>query len=168
MPHKDPEKRKRYLEEYRRKNREKILAQKRRHHAESRERLNAISRQYYRDHIDEAKEYRKEYYKKNAEKYRKRSRNRWASMSPEQKDEARKRVLASHSYKNRDTLYPKQIAARKAVRMAVNSKKLPPANSLFCSACGESARHYHHHLGYAKKHHLSVVPLCARCHGIGS
>jgi hypothetical protein len=30
--------------------------------------------------------------------------------------------------------------------------------------CGKPAQHYHHHLGYEKKHRLHVIPLCTECH----
>lgn len=53
--------------------------------------------------------------------------------------------------------------ARLAVRYAVAKGYLPHIRTLFC-ACGKMAAHYHHHLGYKKKHWLHVLPVCVRCH----
>ena len=54
-------------------------------------------------------------------------------------------------------------AAVDAVRHAIKRGKLRPVRSEVC-ACGQPARHYHHHKGYAREHRLTVVPLCGSCH----
>jgi hypothetical protein len=71
-----------------------------------------------------------------------------------------------------------QTAARNAVRLAIGAGDLPrrpPA----CEACGVAgfrrpvtkaggsgawSIQYHHYLGYAPEHRLTVVPLCGSCH----
>jgi DNA repair exonuclease SbcCD ATPase subunit len=83
MPYKDLERRrasarKYYVEhldkykEYSEKNKEKIAARKRKHHAENKERLNIISKKYYEKNknSEEVKIYRRNYYKNNKEKIR--------------------------------------------------------------------------------------------------
>lgn len=62
--------------------------------------------------------------------------------------------------------------ARASVTLAVRSGKLPRANEVPCVDCGhvwsegERRHEYHHHEGYAAKHHLSVVSLCTECHSL--
>ena len=57
-----------------------------------------------------------------------------------------------------------KIKAKTAVLIAVRAGRIPAANSLKCTECGEQAQHYHHHLGYEKEHWFSVVPVCIKCH----
>lgn len=64
-----------------------------------------------------------------------------------------------------------RLQARKRVNSNVRSGKLPKPNDVPCNGCGHihskpgDRRHeYHHHLGYAAEHHLSVISLCAVCH----
>lgn len=54
--------------------------------------------------------------------------------------------------------------ATEAVRKAVRQGRLAPIRSLKCRDCGKVARHYHHHLGYARTHWLDVIALCVGCH----
>lgn len=58
---------------------------------------------------------------------------------------------------------PEQIKARSAVSKAIKIGKLPRPDTLKCS-CGEKAKQYHHHKGYAPEHWLDVVPICRKCH----
>ena len=62
-------------------------------------------------------------------------------------------------------LHPERLAACKVINQAIKSGKLPRPDSLQC-ACGESAKQYHHHKGYAPEHWLDVIPLCVKCHKI--
>ena len=57
-----------------------------------------------------------------------------------------------------------KAAARKAISNRTRRGKLPKASTLMC-ACGQPAKHYHHHKGYAKNNHLDVIPVCTACHG---
>lgn len=47
---------------------------------------------------------------------------------------------------------------------------LPSPNKLPCKDCGHRwrrggrAHEYHHHLGYDRRQHYSVIVLCTRCH----
>ena len=59
--------------------------------------------------------------------------------------------------------HPEKIIAKHAVYSAVRAGLLPKAETFICS-CGNQAEHYHHYKGYAKEHHLSVIPMCADCH----
>jgi hypothetical protein len=72
-----------------------------------------------------------------------------------------------------------------AVTHAVRTGRLPHPSTLQCSAqvsytnvyrdypyfekgwkqCSSTAYAYHHTHGYSEAHQLTVVPLCARCHG---
>lgn len=61
------------------------------------------------------------------------------------------------------TRHPNHLKAKNIVKNAIRDGKLPQPNSLQCS-CGESAQHYHHHLGYAPEHLLDVIPVCQECH----
>lgn len=59
---------------------------------------------------------------------------------------------------------PEKVNARIAVNLAVRRKDLPRADSLLCIQCGERAKEYHHHKGYAEEHWFDVVPTCKVCH----
>lgn len=58
---------------------------------------------------------------------------------------------------------PTKVKAKSAVNHAITAGKIPRISTLQCS-CGKRAQHYHHNKGYAKKHWLDVVPVCAFCH----
>lgn len=57
-----------------------------------------------------------------------------------------------------------KVRARATVNNAIQVGKLLPAVALPCASCGGASIDYHHHLGYAPEHHLSVVALCRQCH----
>lgn len=57
-------------------------------------------------------------------------------------------------------------AARGTVINAVTSGRIPAARTLSCRDCGEQADSFHHLFGYAREHHLDVIPLCLTCHRI--
>lgn len=67
--------------------------------------------------------------------------------------------------------HPIKQKAHEAVKYAIESGKLPRANSLQCHYylqnpdCEKQAQHYHHWHGYEKEHWLDVVPVCTKCHG---
>lgn len=61
-----------------------------------------------------------------------------------------------------------KIAARAAVRRAVDAGDLEDPCDLACKDCGHTGadrRHeYDHHKGYSKKNHLKVEAVCTKCH----
>ncbi len=60
--------------------------------------------------------------------------------------------------------HPERIKARTAISHAIAEGKIPPAKKLQCVLCKKQAHEYHHHMGYAKKHHSDVIPVCKKCH----
>lgn len=54
--------------------------------------------------------------------------------------------------------------ATNAIRYAVKCGRMVKATELPCHDCGKPAQVYHHHLGYARRHWLDVIPLCKSCH----
>jgi len=60
--------------------------------------------------------------------------------------------------------HPLYNTMHSTVSRAIRSGKLPPAKTLKCNECKKTARDYHHHLGYARKHWLDVIPVCRLCH----
>lgn len=60
--------------------------------------------------------------------------------------------------------HPQNRQARIAVMHAVSRGKLPRVKTLACARCGQPAKEYHHHKGYAQEHWLDVEPLCKKCH----
>ena len=58
---------------------------------------------------------------------------------------------------------PNQRKARNAVNLAIRTGKIPCIDSLQC-LCGNQAKQYHHHKGYAPEFWLDVVPVCRKCH----
>jgi len=59
--------------------------------------------------------------------------------------------------------HPDRVKAREVVNNAIRVGQLPRLDTLQCS-CGETAKHYHHHKGYAPEHWLDVIPVCFGCH----
>lgn len=57
-----------------------------------------------------------------------------------------------------------KMKARERLNSAVKYGHLPRPDTLICIQCGQPAAEYHHHLGYARKHHFDVVPVCKDCH----
>lgn len=58
---------------------------------------------------------------------------------------------------------PEKRKAKDVVHGAVRARKLPRPDTFKCD-CGEQAKEYHHHKGYAPEHWLDVVPVCVPCH----
>jgi len=59
--------------------------------------------------------------------------------------------------------HPEQVPAHSAVKHAVIKGTLIRVDQ--CSSCGKPGKTVaHHHLGYAKEHHLDVIWLCRSCH----
>ena len=54
--------------------------------------------------------------------------------------------------------------AHDAIYYARKIGKIPSPEALQCLECGNQAKEYHHHLGYAKENRLNVIPLCIPCH----
>lgn len=65
---------------------------------------------------------------------------------------------------NRNLRQPEKRKARYAVANAIKAKKLLPIKEQTCVYCNTMAQHYHHYLGYSKKHWLDVEPICISCH----
>lgn len=66
--------------------------------------------------------------------------------------------------------HPEQIKAKKAVKRAIKTGKLPRPDTLLCHYrlqhpdCEYHAKQYHHWHGYAPEHYLDIVPVCMKCH----
>lgn len=93
-----------------------------------------------------------EWHKEELKRFRK-----WKASS------ASKIARSKYRIANRERLN-EQGRCHLVVFRAVQSGKIPSVTSLTCKTCGSQASHYHHHLGYAKKHRLDVQPLCNICH----
>lgn len=129
-----------YNKEYYRKNRE---AEKRR------------SLSYYHDNRSERLEYMRSYYQENRESE--------IARHLEWREEHRDNFLSSRQ-KYHDS-HENELLARREVRQAVVTGKIPPASDLDCVTCGGEAKEYHHYRGYSKGNRLDIVPLCYSCHG---
>ncbi len=71
---------------------------------------------------------------------------------------ARKRGSAKQRIK-----FPTRIKARSIVTRAIQLGNILHPTALKCT-CGNPAKQYHHHKGYAEEHYLDVIPICAKCH----
>lgn len=63
----------------------------------------------------------------------------------------------------RKRIHPEVMSARLAVAHAVSEGKLPRPETRACFFCSEDAIEYHHP-SYEKKHYLTVIPVCKKCH----
>lgn len=67
-----------------------------------------------------------------------------------------------------DPRHGDKIQARHLINLDVKLGNRPNPNALHCANCGHKGpdkRHeYHHHMGYAARHHYDVLPLCSTCH----
>lgn len=139
--------------------RECDLAIARAYKARNRERLN----EEYRLRIANDPGYRK---KRNDKSRAWRERNRqhiteYNATRFEENPEAMRAAIKASDKKN-----PERRKAHKAVYYAVKVGKLPPAWSMVCEDCQESAAaNYHHHKGYSEEYKLDVIALCTECHG---
>lgn len=59
---------------------------------------------------------------------------------------------------------PNKWRARYAVNDSIRRGDIPSALTLKCAHCGKPAHGYHHYMGYAREHWLTVIPLCFDCH----
>ena len=125
---------------------------------EYRQRILANSRKYKRSargketvlaysRTDKAKAYRASYRK-----------------SPRGKEAQRRSSARKYAKLRRDPKAKAQLAARRAVKYAVDTGKLPHISTQSCQDCNATAVHYHHHLGYERTRRLDVLPLCDSCH----
>lgn len=98
-------------------------------------------------------------------KYRqtKKSQSYQMNYQKEYSKTTRGRIAHRKAQKRYDVRHPEREGARHAVEYAIKTGKLPPVESLQCS-CGEPAKHYHHHKGYAPTHWFDVIAVCNRCH----
>lgn len=158
MPYADPEARKRYIAEWYRKNRERLLTYAKKYREENAEAVADVKKRIYHER------YKKDpKYKAQVSKYGKRRRR----DNPEHVKAIEKRYREAHPevgqrINQRWSRTPER-RARTAVNRAVRAGKLPRASTLACS-CGKPAREYHHHNGYAREHYLDVIAVCAFCH----
>jgi len=83
----------------------------------------------------------------------------WARNNPEKRS-----IVALRRNKKEMENCPEKVRARGLVNQRVRFGRMPRASSISCCECGEPARHYHHHLGYAFEHRYDVLPVCAKCH----
>jgi hypothetical protein len=61
-----------------------------------------------------------------------------------------------------------KLQACHLINLDIRMGRRPDPNALHCARCGHKGsdrRHeYHHHMGYAARHHYDVIPLCSKCH----
>ena len=63
-----------------------------------------------------------------------------------------------------------RVQARQRINVEVRTNRPPHPNTLPCVECGhrwakgERRHEYDHHKGYAAEHHLTVEPVCTKCH----
>jgi len=106
-------------------------------------------RKWQNENPDKVKRYQETYYQKHKEA-RLESHRDWLARNPE--------YLRTYNKNNSE-----KYRARYAVRNAIAAGKLAkPKHCFQCSA--RKKLHAHHHLGYSKKHQLSVIWLCIPCH----
>ena len=129
-----------YLEDYRRKNHERLVQ---------------ADRVYYASHRDERVRYRAEYYRAHRDGVRE-TNDRWAEQHPDLAREVRRQ--GAQRYRER---HPDRIKAQDAVKIALCSGKLQRQP---CEVCGTAKTDAHHYRGYAPEHRLDVLWLCRRCH----
>lgn len=103
----------------------------------------------------EAKESARRTREKHGEKYKARYQDKYKSKYKE---------TLKRGYRRWHKQNPFARKAHRAVSDAIESGILNSVKSLPCSQCGNTAAHYHHHLGYEPQHWLSVIPLCVSCH----
>jgi len=150
-----------------------------------REVTNRLARNYLK--TEKGKKYRqsekwKEAHRKSDKKYRKTQkgqivfkRGRKRYRSTEKYREANRRYMKKRyqleyikirmkahraRYKK---MFPERVKAGVAVREAIRRKLIQKPTSFQCP-CGDKAKMYHHHLGYAREHWLDVVAICYSCH----
>ena len=80
------------------------------------------------------------------------------------KSEKGKQTHKEYRFRN-----PEKRLATNAITAAVRAGKLPRPDALLCLPCFkkaliETAKHYHHYLGYNPKYWLDVIPVCVSCH----
>lgn len=115
-------------------------------------------KQYRLYHKEERKEYDKQYYQDNKDKIKEQAKE-WGENHPERYKELHLKSSRKHQEK-----YPLKRKAQSCIHSVVSDGKIPPAKDLICKECGNSAKEYHHHLGYEREHWMDVIPLCKKCH----
>ena len=70
--------------------------------------------------------------------------------------------LAVKRWKNKNKQKDKTIAQ---VNYAIRSGKITKPSTYLCK-CGKPAEHYHHYLGYERKHWRDIIPICHLCHNV--
>lgn len=84
---------------------------------------------------------------------------KWQKENPEKRS-----AIAIRRNKKEMLVAPEKVRARALVNQKVRFGRMPRASDLSCEYCGEKAKHYHHHKGYAFEHRYDVVPVCFSCH----
>jgi hypothetical protein len=159
MPYRDPEARKRYVAEYYKRNRVKILEYAARYRAEHPEAITETKKRIYHERykVDPA-------YKAAQSEYQKtRRREHTAHVKAIEKRYRETHPEAGQRINQRWNKTPER-RARTTVNRAVRTGKLPRASTQQCVSCGQPAKEYHHHKGYAREHWLDVEPVCHQCH----
>jgi len=105
--------------------------------------------------------------------------SRWDGLAAGCRYGRNAKARAYHVWKTRAPRGGRRIPARdedikqaeRRINYFVEAGLIDGPKSLPCSDCGHIWRprgpchEYHHHLGYAAKHHEDVIALCSKCHG---
>lgn len=158
MPYKDPEMRKKYAAAHYQTNRAERLKAAADYRLTHREEIAATLKRCYER-------------KKDLPEFRERVSSYQKKRRADEYEHVRAIERASY-YRNLEKRIASQRSqegtperqARCAVRRAIQSGKMPSSRKLLCVVCEKPAREYHHHLGYAREHWLSVVAVCHQCH----
>lgn len=127
--------------------------------------VNAISKKWSQDNPDKRRASVNKWNQSHVEQNRIKVKN-WYRQHPEKsnqwiKKHPEERIEITHRHRAK---YPEKYKARSTVNNAILTGKLPCANTLTCTQCGNQASEYHHHNGYDSDHWLDVIPLCKACH----
>ncbi len=159
MSQKDPEARKRYVAEWYRKNRERLLTYAAEYRANNAEKIAATKAAIHKRKYSSDPDYREgmlAYGKARRKSHPGEVREIVRRSQQKHKD----RIREYHRSRNATD----ERRARVAVNRAVMAGKIPRASSLPCVGCGAKAREYHHHAGYDRQNWLNVEPICSQCH----
>lgn len=109
-------------------------------------------------------ERRKKYGKELRAKERETSRQKWLKIKNDPEALEKHREIAKGNSKKSRLRHLEKERARMNLRYRIRTGEMPHPTTVQCTNCDDIAKQYHHHLGYAKKHQLNVIPLCLECH----
>ena len=142
--------RKEYLAEYYKKNRDKLLADKKKYRATPKGKK--VLKEYYKENKKSMREMQKEYGKD----YRKRPEVKKRVKKWVEENRERSREIKRKSKKIYIKKYPERIKARKIANKSLLGKK--------CQICGSTNKLERHHWRYDKPKLFAT--LCKECHTI--